>query len=371
MQFPLNHFIPYSSITSYQATSHNVTFDLVIDKLSFRLKDKITIDDVIYHFDNNQIENEEFNSGHETGIKTESFIIFFNFKSKLIYKIVTNPNFYGDFHTYKKRFKYLLPTQLKKILKINQVDFAINFYNLDYGTFLKVLIVKKKQSFGRIKCNRNENRTCYYGSKKNQSVAYDKKFKINKSRNRKFQDLKQLNIQNLSEISDKYNHWSELEVQLSGDKLPTRDFQNFLNAIQDEEFNPFRNHYIANYRIKNIQEINPKMASRYYQIKEAINCLGLFEAKKTLNSSKNFDRDFNKIVELGNPLNLADYFHPLLKEYLSKGQNEKNHGKFLPNDDLLNQIKRLNLDKVEYSLPLAITVKESVHKLLFGGFHGE
>lgn len=361
MLFPLNHFIPYSSITSSEVASLDVTFDLVIDKLLFRLNDEFLIDDLHYHFDKNQISSEPFHEGFEYGIIVESFIIFYNEKTKRIYKIVTNPNYYSNFHDFRKRYSLLLPKQLRKMNVIHQVDFTINFYNLDYVTFLKILVIKQKQSFSRMKSNRTENRTVYMGAGSAQSKAYNKKNKIEKSRHKKFQELKFLNIQSLIEKSDKYKHWSELEVQLTGEKLPTRTTKGFLNAIQSKDFNPLKNHFLANYGIKELSDIDPKMTERYYQIREAINCLGIFEAKKLLNKSKNFERDFNKIVFCGTPLKLEDYFHPLLEEYLQKGNVDRVKVK---------KNKKLNLSELNYTFASNSNVGEKVWNSLFGSNHG-
>lgn len=349
MQFPLNHFIPYSSITSSEVASHDVTFDLVIDKLSFRLKEHFLIDDLIYHFDNNQIIFEVFNQKHETGIRSENFIFFYNYKTKIIYKIITNPNYYSNFHEYRKKFKFILPKNIRNILIINQIDFAINFFNLPFNILLKVLIIKFKQSFDRMKSNRNDKRTHYYGAPPRQSKAYDKKFKIAKSKNRKFQELKLLNIQELIKKSEKYKHWSELEVSLSGENIPTKNVKYLLRAIHSKDFNPFKNHQLANYGIKDQREIHPKLIEKYYQIREAINCLGFFEAKKILNTSGNFNRSFDKIVESGKPLNLEDYFQPLLKEYLQKGRIKK--------------VPELNLANYKYTLSTKLPNKNTIYQL--------
>lgn len=323
MQFPLNHFIPDSSITSSEVASHDVTFDLVIDKLNFRLKyqSQYLCDDLIYHFDKNKIEYEDYSKKLETGIRVESFIFFYNRKSKSIYKIITNPNFYNNCREYVKKFKQIVPKSLSKLFTISQTDFTINIYNIHYSILLKMLNVKQKQSFDRVKTNRIENRTHYIGAEPNETVFYDKKYKINKSRNkRKIQNSQLQHIEKLIEKSDQYKSWAVLEVKLSGDMLPTKNLKDFFKAIQEENFNPFKSHELINYRLKKDNNIGPKLIKNYYKIKETINCLGFFEARKKLNKNRKFSRDFKKVTILGEPLQFGNYYHSLLKEYLEKGR---------------------------------------------------
>lgn len=324
MKFPLNHFLSESTITSSEVESRDKTFELVIDKINLKIKDKnlnyYRVEDLINHFRLKNIEYEDFWNNGENGIRISGFIFFYYNKSQIIFKIVTNPNHFFDFKEYVGRFKEVVPKELRSNIEVNQTDLTIYIFNIKYETILESLYVKKKQSYNRTKFNRLEKRTIEIGNAPAKTVIYDKKHKINKSRNKKIPKSQLPYLEKIKTIADNSNDFVEIEAQLTGNKLPTKALKGFVKSLKDKSFNPFKGHMLANYKFRKPKDLTKRLIPKYYAIKSTIKCVGIFEAKKLLNSKNNFNRDFNKIIIQGEPLDLGDYYHFLLREYLYKNK---------------------------------------------------
>lgn len=320
MKFPISHF----STTDVEKTSGEPLWFLEIDKIIYGLPELTDSNDLVLILQSLNIPfKHQFLDKYKYCISiTDRGIHFVMNGHNQIYQIITNPFYFNNFKNYYLFLKKVLGLEFIDNLIVKQVDFCILISNIPFNLIDQKLNIRRKQTLKRIEINRKKHPTKHYGKRDNEIKFYSKSQKLMNSSKMKLRKKEIRKIQKLFKIKSRKKiptHLISIEVSLKNKKLPSSNLRELHKEIQKKSFNPFSIVEFVNYSILSVENLPPQISiEKYYELVTTLKIQGFKETQKRFNHNKNFKRDFQKIAKLNNIQNIGDYYHPLLREYLTR-----------------------------------------------------
>lgn len=228
--------------------------------------------------------------------------------------LIGNPNRFLSFLEFKKLINSFVSSDKFSLIKIKRLD--INFdYQIPFNEFLKCVEINGKQT----------------------DVEYTNQRGI-QTGIRIGKGPEKINIYNKTEQAQLDEPISRIELQLSGEKLPTKTFENLLDALQSERF---YKSYLERFLLSDVSFSNKELLTEAQQTKQSefkftLEKDSLYKAKQLFNKNNNFERDFKGIIER-HPWNQQPklIFSKLINKYFNKNS--------LPEEEKWQQTNSSNL----------------------------
>lgn len=189
--------------------------------------------------------------------------------------LISNPNRFASYPEFKKLISSLVTSDKFKQIKIKRLD--INFdYEITFREFLKCIEINGKQT----------------------DVEYTNQRGI-QTGIRIGKGPEKINIYDKTEQAHLEVPVSRIELQLSGDKLPTKNFENLSATLHSENF---CKNYLDRFLLSDISYSNNDLLTEIQKTKQSefkftLEKDSLYKAKQLFNKNNNFERDFKGIIE--------------------------------------------------------------------------
>lgn len=194
---------------------------------------------------------------------------------ELIWKLVTRPSAFETFADYKQALAMILETEEVAAARIQRLDLAID-YDADLPTILKSLDIPNKRSRVVFMDEGSTRTGIMVGKGTEKIIAYDKA-----KRERIGGPL------------------TRIELQLKGQKLPTRRFELLDSAIADwlphSFFTKISMHGIR--LNENMGQISQRHGDRINELKVMLQKDGFYASRCSLNQNRNFKRDYLPLLQ--------------------------------------------------------------------------
>lgn len=186
------------------------------------------------------------------------------------HKIITRPSAYPNWNEYLGFIGNIFGEWIEQA-RIYRVDLAVD-YKTPFSNILKCLDVAHKRQKTEFLEKSGVKTGIIVGAGSNKLVIYDK----GKERG----------------ISE---HISRIELQLSGNSAPKSSILQLPESLCFGDFNPFRIIRLHDVEINSISSNHPNpVLERMNEFKTLADHNGFYGARKSLNQSRNFDRDYAK-----------------------------------------------------------------------------
>jgi hypothetical protein len=183
--------------------------------------------------------------------------------------LVSNPNKFKGWSNYKHYIQNLLPEECLRSAKVSRLDLNMDF-NKPFNELIQQIDLKNKRCALTFMDDGGSRTGIIVGKGKEQIVIYDKAKK---------------------ERLDK--PLSRIELRLSGNKLPTKSIFTVPETLGKLSF--FNN--ISGFDVETAKgPLLPDQEKKLTQFESVLNRDGLFAAKRSLNKTRNFDRDFKSLI---------------------------------------------------------------------------
>lgn len=197
-------------------------------------------------------------------------VLLLSFNQDFITGFVSNPNNFGSWDSYLTFIESLFPLQSIQNAKISRLDLNLDF-SQPFETLIQKIDIKNKSIQTRYDDKGGHRTGMYIGKEPSMIAIYDK------SRKEKLS-----------------SPLTRIELRLSGNKLPCRSINEVTKKLQS---NTFFNELVGCELKFKENNLNEHQKSKIQEFKSIMKRDGLCAARKTMNQSRNFDRDFNKIME--------------------------------------------------------------------------
>jgi hypothetical protein len=204
--------------------------------------------------------------------------------------LVSNPNKFNDWSDYELLIQSLLPVDCLESAKVSRLDLNIDF-NKPFSELIRQIDLKNKRCALTFMDDGGSRTGIIVGKGKEQIVIYDK---AKKERLEK--------------------PLSRIELRLSGSKLPTKSISDIPSKIREMSFFD----KVAGFDVEvGKGPFLPDQEKKLTQFEGVLNRDGLFAAKRSLNKTRNFNRDFKSLINL-KPWQIqpADIFKNEINQFL-------------------------------------------------------
>lgn len=192
-----------------------------------------------------------------------------------VVSILSNPNYFGSYQDFKGLIESLVPQNTHNRIRIKRLD--INFdYSIPFKTFLKSIEINGKQS------------DVEYANQRGVQTG----IRIGKG-------SEKINIYDKTEQANLEVPVSRIEIQLTGEKLPTKIFAELFDVLQSEQF---PKNYLERFLLSDVSFCSQELLTESQRTKQSefkftLEKDSLFKAKQLFNQNNNFERDFKGIIE--------------------------------------------------------------------------
>lgn len=300
--------------------SASMAYEFVIDKIVISLNPHLPLNIIIEVIVNAKKEFMNFTEDGYGGIETKGFKFFVNTFNQQIYKIICNPNEFQNYYIFIKERNLLLTKDQLNKSKLSQVDYCLNIFNIRHDLLVKSLLVKRKRIYEE-KGIHNTQPTHYFGKKPKKTKLYDKNKLLKKLEKKILKKWQQEKREKLSAKSLNYSHWSEVEIEVYREKLPTRNVLRILKSSISDNWNPFKEHFLIIFKLKQENQIPPKSKKFYYQFLALAEINGFHAAYKILNKQRNFKRSLKNIIESKEEIDLAKIYTHYAQKYFNEAKD--------------------------------------------------
>lgn len=203
-------------------------------------------------------------------LRRQKCVLLLSFNHEFITGFLSNPNNFENWGSYLACIESLFPSQSIQTAKISRLDLNLDF-SQPFETLIGKIDIKNKSIQTRYDDKGGRRTGMYIGKEPSTIVIYDK-----------------------SKKEKLPSPLTRIELRLSGYKLPSRSIKEVTKELQRKTFFAELVGCELNFKENNLNE-NQK--SKTQEFKSIMKRDGLYAARKTMNQSRNFDRDFNKIIE--------------------------------------------------------------------------